>query len=78
VQVRLNLLPALIEEAYAHMHSCMSASLLGRKMFVLPFHRDVRVTPKVVTVMHSAMAYCKKVGCGAPAGWHQMNTQGIS
>jgi hypothetical protein len=62
VQVRLNLLPALMEEAYAHMHACLSASLLGRKLFVQPFHRDVSVTPKIVKLMSAAMAYCKKVG----------------
>jgi hypothetical protein len=62
VQVRLNLLPALLEEAYAHMQACLSASLLGRKLFVQPFHRDVSVTPEVVAAMRSSMTYCKQVG----------------
>jgi hypothetical protein len=64
----LNVLPALLEEAYAHMHACLSASLLGRKLFVLPFHRDVRVTPEVVGAMRAALEYCKQVGEGLGSG----------
>ena len=62
--MRLNLLPALLEESYAHLHSCLCAGLLQRKLFVQPFHRDVKVTPKVVPAMRSAMTYCKQVSCG--------------
>ena len=61
--MRLNLLPALLEEAYAHMHSCLCASLLQRKLFVQPFHRDVNVTPEVVAAMCWATAYDKQVSC---------------
>jgi hypothetical protein len=61
-QVRLNVLPALLEEAYAHMHGCLTASILGRKLFLQPFNRDVQVTPKVVAAMRSSLAYCKQVG----------------
>jgi hypothetical protein len=69
LQVRLNLLPALLEEAYAHMHGCLCASVLERKLFLQPFHRDVRVTSKVVGAMRSTFAYCKQVsGWGLGAG----------
>ncbi len=60
-QVRLTLLPQLLEEAYAHLHSCLCASTLGRKLFVQPFHRDVQLTTGTVAVMTSALTHCKQV-----------------
>lgn len=61
-QVRLNLLPALLEEAWAHLHSCLCASALGRRIFVQPFHRDVVVTPGLVAAMASSLHLCRQVG----------------
>ena len=61
MQVRLNLLPQLLNEAYAHMQSCLSASILARKLFVMPFHRDVKVDLGVVEAMRSALTYCQRV-----------------
>ena len=65
LQVRLNLLPALLEEAYGHLHSCLCASTMGRRLFVQPFHRDVRVTGQTVAAMQSALTYCTQVGASA-------------
>lgn len=75
LQVRLNLLPPLLEEAYAHLHACLCASSLGRKLFVLPFHRDVRVTPAVIVIMHSALAHCKEVGVRVDGGVMTLSTR---
>ena len=61
MQVRLNLLPQLLNEAYAHMQSCLSASILARKLFVMPFHRNVKVDLRVIEAMRSALAYCQRV-----------------
>ncbi len=60
-QVRLNLLPTLLEEAGAHLHSCLCASALGRRIFVQPFHRDVVVTPALLAAMHSSLQLCRQV-----------------
>eukprot|EP00887_Chlorella_sp_A99_P004660 scaffold4.g4660.t1 len=60
--VRLHFLPPLLEEGYAHLHSTLCASALGRKLFVLPFHRDVKVTKSVVEAMRSALTYCQQEG----------------
>ncbi|GAB4822814.1 hypothetical protein N2152v2_009860 [Parachlorella kessleri] len=60
--VRLNLLPQLLNEAYAHMQSCLSAGVLARKLFVMPFHRDVKVDLKVLEAMRSALMYCQLEG----------------
>lgn len=62
LQVRLNLLRPLLEEAYSHLHRTLCASTLGRKLFLLPFHRDVAVTERTVRAMQSALTYCKQVG----------------
>ena len=42
-QVRLNVLSTLLGEAHAHLHQHLCACVLGRKVFVMPFHRDVQV-----------------------------------
>ncbi|PNH10973.1 hypothetical protein TSOC_002217 [Tetrabaena socialis] len=42
--VRLNFLSPLLEEAYGYLHSYLCASVLCRKLFTLPFHRDVKLT----------------------------------
>lgn len=61
--MRLNVLPALFGEAYSHLHRTLCASAaLGRRLFVQPFHRDVRVTPALLAAMRSSLAYCQQTG----------------
>lgn len=60
--VRLNLLPTLIDEAYSHLHSVLTASVLGRKLFTLPFQRDVQLTVQSTKAMRAALNYCQQVG----------------
>ncbi|KAG2496793.1 hypothetical protein HYH03_005201 [Edaphochlamys debaryana] len=42
--VRLNFLSTLLDEAYAHLHAHLTASVLGRKLFMLPYHRNLELT----------------------------------
>ncbi|KAG2501267.1 hypothetical protein HYH03_001073 [Edaphochlamys debaryana] len=60
--VRLNFLSTLLDEAYGHLHAHLTASVLSRKLFTLPFHRDVELTQKRVQAMASAMRHCQKDG----------------
>ena len=60
--VRLNLLPALLDEAYAFLHTHLCASVLRRKLFVLPFQRDVEVTPRTVLAMRASLNLCQREG----------------
>ncbi|PRW58669.1 hypothetical protein C2E21_2704 [Chlorella sorokiniana] len=60
--VRLTLLPALLEEAYEHLHCVLSASALRRRLFVLPFHRDVQPTAGLLGAMHAALVHCQQSG----------------
>ncbi len=38
---RVTLLPALLGEAYGHLHRTLTASVLGVRLFELPFDRDI-------------------------------------
>jgi hypothetical protein len=42
--VRLTFLNQLLGEAFSHFHKYLSASILGRKLFLMPFSRDVELT----------------------------------
>jgi hypothetical protein len=59
--VRLNLLPTLLDEAHGYLHRFMSASVLGRKLFRLPFSRDVQITVQGVKAMVACLSYCHMV-----------------
>ncbi len=61
-QVRLNFLSTLMEEAYAHLHNYLCASVLGRKLFTLPFNRDVEMTVARAKAMKACVIYSQQVG----------------
>ena len=60
-QVRLNLLSTLLDEAYGFLHRFMCASALGRKVFTLPFSRDVDITFEGARAMRACLQYCQQV-----------------
>ena len=60
-QVRLNLLSILLDEAHGFLHRYMCASVLGRKVFTLPFSRDVEVTVEGAMAMKACLQYCQQV-----------------
>jgi hypothetical protein len=62
LQVRVNFLSQLLPEGRAHLQSHLTASVLGVKVFELPFHRGVQVTADTAAAMRAALAYCQKVG----------------
>lgn len=59
-QVRLNIPSTLLEEAYTYLHSFLTASLINRKLFLQPFHRDVEVTQPAARAMRAALMHCQK------------------
>lgn len=63
LQVRLSLLRPLLEEAYSYLQRAICASTLGRKLFLLPFNRDVVVTEHTVAAMRSALRMCNQARC---------------
>ena len=56
LQVRLNFLSTLIDEAYGHLHRHLTASILHRKLFCLP-----RVTAHGAAMITESLEYCRKV-----------------
>ncbi|KAF5833854.1 hypothetical protein DUNSADRAFT_9691 [Dunaliella salina] len=60
--VRLNFLSTLLDEAYGYLHSFLTASVLNRKLFRQPFHRDVEVTVESAAAMRANLAFCQQVG----------------
>jgi hypothetical protein len=60
--LRLNFLPQLIDEAFDHLHSKLCASVLSRKLFRVPLHRIVKLTPRRIELMRNTLVTCQRVG----------------
>ncbi|CAM9452387.1 unnamed protein product [Ectocarpus fasciculatus] len=60
--VRLHFLSALIAEAYEFLHHTLTGSLLGRRLFLMPFNRDVQLTLEGAHVMHGTLDRCRREG----------------
>ncbi|KAG2441635.1 hypothetical protein HXX76_003254 [Chlamydomonas incerta] len=58
--VSLTFLATLLDEAYAYLHGALCAGVLGRKLFTMPFHRDIELTPARVRRMRAALVHCKQ------------------
>jgi hypothetical protein len=65
--VRLNFLSTLLPEAFAYLHQHLCASVLGRKLLLLPFHRDVDLDLNAARAMRAAAEHCKMVGAALGA-----------
>ncbi|PNH12760.1 hypothetical protein TSOC_000242, partial [Tetrabaena socialis] len=84
--VRLNFLSTLLDEAYGHLHNHLCASVLGRKLFALPFNRDVRLTAAGAGAMRACLAYCQQEGglllvapehrLSLQLKWHELRAEG--
>lgn len=61
---RLHFLSALFEEAYKYLQNYLSASILGIKIYTIPFCRDITLDLKSVATMKCAIDDCR-LGGGA-------------
>ena len=60
--LRLHFLRQLLDEAYSYLHRYLCASVLNRKIFLLPFNRDVDVQD--TAVLDAVIEYCAQSrGC---------------
>ena len=57
--VRVTLLPTLLNEARDHLRRSISGGVLQRKVFVLPFHRDVKVDERVLGTLKAILMRCR-------------------
>eukprot|EP00438_Fugacium_kawagutii_P034194 Skav233192 [mRNA] locus=scaffold24:332899:334305:- [translate_table: standard] len=84
--LRITALTALINELFDFLHRHLCASVLRRKIFLLPFHRDVQLTEQDVKVMISSMEFCSQSGgvllvapehrLSLQLKWHELRLQG--
>jgi hypothetical protein len=51
----------LLAEARGHLHQYLCASVLGRKLLTLPFHRDVELDLGGARAMRAAVEHCRRV-----------------
>ena len=61
LQVRLNLPSTLLDDGCRHMQNVLCGSVMGRKIYTMPFHRDVQLTAKDARSMAKALARCQQV-----------------
>lgn len=61
LQVRLSFLSTLLDEAHDYLHLHLCASVLGRKLFRLPFHRDVPITEARALTIRAFLNHCVQV-----------------
>ena len=84
--LRITALTALINELFDFLHRHLCASILRRKIFLLPFHRDVQLKEEDVKVMISSMEFCRRSGgvllvapehrLSLQLKWHELRLQG--
>lgn len=61
VQVRVIFLTQLLHEGRSHLQQFLTASVLARKVFCMPFHRGIQLDGQALDAMTAALAYCQKV-----------------
>jgi len=57
----VNFLSQLLHEGKQHLQQHLTASVLGRKLFYMPFHRGIKATEQGLAAMAAALTYCKQV-----------------
>lgn len=72
--VRLFCLAQLIDEAYDMLHQKLCASVLGRHLYRLPFHRGIQLTVARTTAMTNCLKRCQRsAGAVVMAPEHQLS-----
>ena len=78
--VRLHFLDALLGEAFHFLHRTLTASLLERPIFVMPFHRDIQLTEEGARAMRGCLERCRREGGAvlvAPEHRHSLYLKGL-
>ena len=77
---RLHFLDALLGEAFHFSHRTLTASLLERPFFVMPFHRGVQLTEEGARVTRGCFERCRREGGAvlvAPEHRHSLYLKGL-
>lgn len=59
--MRLSFLSTLLDEAHDYLHHNLCASVLNRKLFRLPFHRDVPISEAGASCIRAFLNHCMQV-----------------
>lgn len=60
--LRIHFLAKLLGEGFDYLHRYITAATAPRKLFLLPFHRDISLTPHRVMLMKQTLMYCQSSG----------------
>ena len=84
--LRITALTALMHELFDFMHRHLCATVLLRRIFVMPFHRDVQLQVQDIQVMISSLDFCRQSGgvllvapehrLSLQLKWHELRLQG--
>lgn len=58
--VRLHFLSPLLKDSYDFLHHTITASILCRRLYLLPFHRDVKPTPRNCSILLECLKRCQR------------------
>eukprot|EP00899_Mesostigma_viride_P005241 jgi/Mesvir1/14718/Mv05368-RA.1 len=72
--VRLNLLSSLLDEAHDYLHNCLCAGVLGRRLTILSFNRDVQISERQArTILHHVDVLAASGGILIAAPEHRLS-----
>ncbi|CAE8648543.1 unnamed protein product, partial [Polarella glacialis] len=84
--LRVTALTALLGEMFEFMQLNLCGGVLGRKVFLMPFHRDVNLDLDDVRAMHSSIDHCRRAGgvllvavehrLSSQLKWHELRMKG--
>lgn len=57
--VRINVLAPLLNEAFNYLHRCLTASVLHRQLFLMPFQRQIKLKEDHVRAMWTTFERCR-------------------
>ena len=86
--LQLHALTAILDELVTFLHNHLTASVLHRKIFTLPFHRDILLNIPNALMMHRYLSYCRDSGgvlvvapehrLSLELKWHELRMQSKS
>ena len=72
--MRLNFLSPLLGEAFHFLHRHITASLMSRPIYLMPFNRDVKLDLEKVQMMHQSLLQCQaSLGAVCVAPEHRLS-----
>lgn len=57
---RVYLLSSLLDEGYDYLHLTLTGGVFSKRLFRLPFTRDVKLSPEKTTLLKASLKYCER------------------